>query len=204
MLVRSSVRILAGLLLALLPACQSGIQKDPAPPVQGALERLAELQPGDVAVAPVLDRTDGQRVPLDLFRSAFVESLIERRYSPLAPSYVDANWIEASFKGTPPPDALLVVTVTAWNPAHLFSNGQVSATAEVRLFEGGDTTGSLLWQSTVAHVVDLSEGRGTPPAGGTDWIPVAVRKFAQQALAALPMRDPRAVHAAPTPPSSAQ
>ena len=195
MLVRSSVRIAAGLLLAASLACHSTGTKEPAPPPQGALERLQELQPSDVAVAPVLDRTDGQRVPLDLFRRSFVESLIERRYSPLAPSYVDANWIEASFKGTPPPDALMVVSVTSWNPTHLFSNGKVSATAEVLLYEGGDTTGRLLWQTTLSHVVDLSEGRGTPPAGGTDWIPVAVRKFAQQALQSLPMRDPRAVHA---------
>ena len=195
MLVRHPVRIVAGLLLAILSACQTSRTKEEAPPVQGALERLAELQPSDVAVAPVLDRTDGQRVPLDLFRGAFVESLIERRYSPLSTSYVDANWIEASFKGTPPPDALLLVSVTAWDPTHLFSNGQVSATAEARLYEGGDSTGRLLWQTTLAHVVDLSDGRGHPPTGGTDWIPVAVRKFAQKALQALPMRDPRAVHA---------
>jgi hypothetical protein len=195
MLVRSSVRIVASLLIVLTAACQSTGREEPKPNARGALERLQELQPSDVAVAPVLDRTDGQRVPTDLFRRSFVESLIERRYSPLAPGYVDANWIEASFKGTPPPDALLVVSVTAWNPSHLFSNGKVSATAEVLLYEGGDTTGALLWQATLAHVVDLSDGRGTPPAGGTDWIPVAVRKFAQQALQSLPMRDPRAVHA---------
>lgn len=195
MLVRSSVRIVTGLLLALVSSCQTARSGEDAPPVQGALERLAELQPSDVAVAPVLDRTDGQRVPLDLFRGAFVETLIERRYSPLAPSYVDANWIEASFRGTPPPDALLFVSITAWDPSHLFSTGQVSATAEIRLHEGGDSTGQVLWQSTLTHVVDLSDGRNEPPTGGTDWIPLAVRKFAQKALQALPMRDPRAVHA---------
>ena len=69
------------------------------------------------------------------------------------------------------------------------------ATAEAMLYEGGDTTGRVLWRTTLAHVVDLSDGRGQPPTGGTDWIPVAVRKFAQKALQALPMRDPRAVHA---------
>jgi hypothetical protein len=198
MLVRSLARTVAGF-LALLAACQSTPSKGEQAPAQGAFERLAELQPSDVAVAPVLDRTDGQRVPLDLFRSAFVESLIERRYSPLAPGYVDANWIEASFRGTPPPDAVLIVSVSAWNPTHLFSTGQVSATAEVRLYEGSDSTGRLLWQTTKAHTVDLSDGRGHPPSGGTDWIPVAVRKFAQATLQALPMRDPRAVHAQKSP-----
>src|SRR5262245_26865893 len=108
MFARTMVRILAGALFALaLSAC--AVTPQPEETTQkGALERLRELQPSDVAVAPVRDETDAQRVPLDVFRTAFVDSLIERRYSPLAPSYVDANWVEASFRGTPPPDALLV------------------------------------------------------------------------------------------------
>jgi hypothetical protein len=196
MFVRSTLRILAGALLALSFQACAATSKSTEPPVQGALERLRELQPSDVAVAPVSDQTDGQRVPLDVFRGAFVESLIERLYSPLAPTYVDANWVEASFKGTPPPDALLVVAVKSWDPTHLFSNGKVTASADVVLYEGGDTTGRVLWQTTLAHEIDLGDGRGNPPSGGKDLIPVAVRKFAQKALQALPMRDPRVAHAA--------
>jgi hypothetical protein len=197
MFVRSTVRILSGALLALaLSACVSN-SKPAEPPVQGALERLRELQPTDVAVAPVSDQTDAQRVPLDVFRNAFVESLIERRYSPLAPTYVDANWVEASFKGTPPPDALMRIVVKAWDPSHLFSNGKVSATADVVLYEGGDTTGRVLWQSSLTQEIDLGDGRGNPPTGGKDLIPAAVRKFAQKALQALPMRDPQVAHGGP-------
>jgi hypothetical protein len=148
-------------------------------------------------VAPVRDQTDAQRVPLDVFRRAFVETLIERRYSPLAPDYVDANWVEASFRGTPPPDAVLVIAITAWDPSHLFSTGKVGAGADVTLFEGGDTTGRVLWRRTLKHEVDLGDGRGNPPAVGQDLIPRAVRRFAQEVLSALPMRDPVAAHAAP-------
>lgn len=171
-------------------ACQVTPEVEQGPPVRGALDRLSVLQPTDVAVAQVRDQTRGQRVPLDLFRSAFVETLIERRYSPLAPSYVDSNMVEATFKGTPPPDGLLVVSVTAWDPTHLFSTGKVAAAADVVLFEGGDTTGRVLWQLTLDHEVDLGDGRGNPPPSGQDLIPVAVRQFAQKALQALPMRDP--------------
>jgi hypothetical protein len=192
------VRILAAVLVLSLsvPACNATPKdkEEDGTSVRGALARLGELQPTDVAVAPVRDQTDGQRVPLDVFRTAFVETLIERRYSPLAPDYVDANWIEASFRGTPPPDALLVIAVTAWDPSHLFSTGRVAARADVALYEGGDTTGRVLWQRTLQHEVDLGDGRGKPPPAGQDLIPKAVRKFAQEVLSELPMRDPVAAH----------
>jgi hypothetical protein len=191
MFVRTQVRILAGaLLLSLASACHStGIDADTAP-VRGALDRLSALQPVDVAVAPVRDQTNAQRVPLDVFRSAFVHSLIERRYSPLAPSYVDANWVEASFRGTPPPDVLMVVAVTGWDPTHLYSTGKVSVSADIVLFEGADTTGQVLWQRALDEDVDMGDGRGNPPPPGEDLIPQAVRRFSQLALQQLPMRDP--------------
>lgn len=197
MFARSTARTLASVLLVSLAAgaCKATGKEEDSPAVRGAISRLRELQPTDVAVAPVRDQTDSQRVPLEVFRTAFVETLIERRYSPLAPDYVDANWVEASFKGTPPPDGLLVIAVTAWDPGHLFSTGKVSATADVTLYEGGDTTGKVLWQVNLQHDVDLSDGRGRPPAAGQDLIPRAVRLFAQKALQQLPMRDPVAAHA---------
>lgn len=196
MFARSTVRILGSVLLLALTgiACNTTSKKDAAPGVRGALTRLSELQPTDVAVAPIRDQTDPQRVPLAVFRDAFVQALIERRYSPLAPDYVDQNWVEASFKGTPPPDALLVVAITAWDPTHLFSTGRVAATAEIVLYEGGDTTGPVLWQLTLQHEVDLGDGRGNPPGAGEDLIPEAVRQFARKALQELPMRDPVAAH----------
>jgi hypothetical protein len=197
MLARSTVRILGRVLFVALSTLACNATREDgaeAPAVRGALARLQELQPTDVAVAPIRDQTDAQRVPLDLFRSAFAETLLERRYSPLAPDYVDANWVEASFRGTPPPDALLTVSVSAWDPSHLFSTGRVAATAEIVLYEGSDTTGRVLWQRTLRHEVDLGDGRGNPPTAGQDWIPKAVRLFAREALSELPMRDPVAAH----------
>jgi hypothetical protein len=190
MFARTSARILACLALVVAGACTTTTPTDEEPDFRGAIERLNELQPVDVAVAPVRDQTGSQRVPLDVFRTAFIETMIERRYTPLAPTYVDANWVESSFKGTPPPDALLVVAVTKWDPSRLYSTGRVEATADVVLFEGGDTTGRVLWQRTFADEVDLGDGRGNPPGAGTDLIPKAVRTFAQHALSVLPMRDP--------------
>jgi len=197
MLVSSSLRIPGRvvLVISLLAAgCRtSGKEDDPAP--RGALDRLQAMQPSDIAVAPIRDQTNAQRVPLEVFRNAFIETLVERRYSPLAPAYVDANWVNASFKGTPPPDALLVVAVTSWDHSHLFSTGKVEASADITLFEGGDTTGKVLWQLSFQNSVDLGDGRGNPPGAGEDLVPKAVREFAKRALQSLPLRDPAAAHA---------
>jgi len=199
MFARIPVRIL-GLALAcgLVSCAGSGPKPDEEPVVRGATQRLAELQPTDVAVAPIRDQTDGQRVPLDIFRDAFIETLVARHYSPLAPAYVDANWVEASFRGTPPPDALLMVAITSWDPAHMYSTGKVDVSADVGLFQGGDTTGEVLWQVSIARSVDLGQN-GRPPAPGQDLIPKAVRLFAQEALKALPVRDPVAARKVATP-----
>lgn len=195
MFARIPARLLSLTTLVLVTACTTaGPRLGEEDRDEREFERLVALQPSDIAVAPIRDRTSTQRVPLDLFRSAFVDTLIERRYSPLAPSYVDANWIEASFKGTPPPDALLVVSVTSWDASHLYSTGIVQVAADVALFQGGDTTGSVLWQRSERRDVDLGDGRGNPPAPGEDLIPRAVRTFAQQTLKELPARDPVAAH----------
>ena len=198
MVARSTARILASVVLVWcsLVSCSSAPPKtDKLPAARGAVDRLKELQPTDLAVAAIRDQTNAQRVPLELFRSAFIETLVERRYSPLAPSYVDANWVAASFKGTPAPDGVMVVAVTAWDPSHLYSTGKVEVSADVVLFEGADTTGKVLWQQTLEREVDLGDGHGNPPPAGQDLIPKAVRLFAQLALSSLPMRDPVAAHA---------
>lgn len=165
---------------------------------EGASERLAELQPAEIAVAPIRDQTDAQRVPSEVLRTAFGESLVERRYSPLSNRYVDANWVEASFRGTPQPEALLVVAVTAWNPNHLYSTGRVTLSADLTLFEGGDTTGHVLWQRSYAGQVDMGPTPGKAPAPGEDMIPKAVRQLTRLALETLPIRDPEAAHATDT------
>jgi hypothetical protein len=202
MLRRHTVRKVFGFLLLALAgsACgttYSSVAEEEPQGISGASERLGELQPAEIAVAPIRDQTDAQRVPLAVVRTAFVESLLERRYSPLSTHYVDANWMEASFKGTPLPDAVLVIAVTAWNPNHLYSTGKVELTADVSLFEGGDTTGHVLWQRSYKGDVDMGPAPGKPPAPGQDLLPRAVRKLAQDALSALPMRDPVAAHATP-------
>ena len=162
--------------------------------VHGSLAALRANPPADIAVAPVRNQTGRDDVPLELFRQAVAETLVERLYSPLALDYVDGNWVDSSFRGTPAPDALLVVAITAWDPSHLYSSGIVKAAGDLILFEGGDTTGTALWALSIERSLDLGDGRGAPPAPSERLIPEATRRFAREALALLPERDAVAAH----------
>ncbi len=199
---RSIVRtsLLGFCLLLGLPGCES-TQFGPTREVRGDLELLARRQPADVAVAPVRDQTGKDSVPRNLMRAAFEEALVDRMYSPLAAKYVDQNWMEASFRGTPLPDALLLVVIENYDPSRLYSSGQVEIGGEVVLFEGADTTGAVLWSTTLREEVDLSEGRRGPPTPSATLIPEAIRRFAALAMSRLPERDPVA---AQEPPSGAE
>lgn len=158
--------------------------------VRGDLERLRRRHPADIAVAPVRDLTGVDTVPRELMRTAFEEALVDRMYSPLSADYVDANWVEASFRGTPSPDALLMVVIDGYDASGLYSSGVVEITGEVVLYEGADTTGHVLWSASLDEAIDLGQGRRGPPTPSETHIPEAVRRFARTAMETLPARDP--------------
>ena len=156
---------------------------------------LAQLQPGDIVVAPVRNQTDSERVPLDELRAGLSNAIIGRMYNPLDTAYVDKNWVESSFKGSPAPDGVLYMAVTKWDSSHLYSNGQVSMQAELLLFAGSSTTGEALWGIQVENTVDLSDGKGNPPAPSPLLLAEASELLAKLAVTTLPKRDPVAAHA---------
>jgi len=188
-----SLASLALLLAGSLGACAAPVRKAEATP-SGSLELLEALQPGDIVVAPVRNQTGSKRVPLDELRAGLSNAIIGRMYNPLDTAYVDKNWVESSFKGSPAPDGLLVMAVTQWNVNHLYSTGKVSMQAELLLFAGGSTTGEALWGMQVNDTVDLSDGKGNPPAPSPLLMGEAAERLAVKALASLPMRDPVAAH----------
>lgn len=176
---------------AFLMACASTPR---GPTVFGDPERLAELQPGDIAVAPIRNEAGHGKLPWEELRGAFEVALLERLYSPLSSEYVDGNWVESAFRGTPAPDALLVVAMERWDTDRLYQDGIIEAGAQVLLFEGGDATGPLLWGMKVREDLDMRQGRSTPPGPSPRLIPEAAKAFARRALAGLPNRDPQAAH----------
>jgi hypothetical protein len=190
---RFTLPLALALALATASACAASNEEQDAG-VRGSPELLASLQPADVAIAPLRNQTGKESVPLDLLRGSIAEALVEQLYSPLDNEYVDGNWVESSFRGTPAPDALLVVAITIWDPTRLYSTGHVEAGAELLLFEGGSTTGAPLWGRTIRTTLVLGDKQGNPPGPGDHLIPRAAGMFAREALESLPERDPVAAH----------
>ena len=181
----------ASLALLLAGACAA---TDDAPEIFGAADVLYRLQPADIAVAPIQNQTGNPALPQGALREAFAKALLERLYSPLDLDYVDGNWVDASFGGTPAPDALLMVVFKRWDAGDLYQTGKIEAAAEFFLFEGGSTTGTLLWGRELVQTIDMQDGRGVPPGPSRGVVPEAARRFAREAMRVLPDRDPIAAH----------
>lgn len=154
-----------------------------------AAEGLAELQPADIAVAPIDNLTGLDLLPTDELRQALAQGLIERLYSPLSIEFVDRHWVNASFQGADAPDATLFVTVTGWNDGSLTSKGELAAGLELRLVEGPLETGRLLWGRRMERVVDVADSGSRPAGLRKNLFPRALDALVREALAELPERD---------------
>ncbi len=185
------------LAFALLASCQA--LNDGPTPVFGdrtemlAPDRLASVQPGDIAVLPVHNQTELEDLPVEALREAFHDGLVDRLYSPLDLAFVDAHWTESSFRGETPPDAVLVVSLNHWSTGALSGHGILEVGAELRLFQGGTSAGPLLWSAQIDREVRVITGH--PPYGPSEeLIARGIEEYARQALAVLPERDPLAAH----------
>jgi hypothetical protein len=184
----------AALALPLLFSCQglksSGVFGDRTE-LMGT-SRVEQLQPADIAVLVVRNQTEQEDLPVDVLRTALHDELVGRLYSPLDLDYVDGNWVESSFRGSVPPDAVLSVTITHWSTGDLMGYGILEIGADLRLFAGGSVSGTPLWAAQVDRKVQVITGN--PPFGPLEEL---ARKgtvdYAREALAVLPERDPLAV-----------
>ncbi len=153
---------------------------------------LDELQPADIALLPIRNQSANRSVPLEALRADFQNGLVERLYSPLDFAFVDAKEAAAPPGGAAAgPDATMVVAVTHWDPSRLTGSGVLAAAAEVRLYEGDGTHGPLIFGVALRRNIDL-DPRQVGGAMMRDRLPEAIRRFAQEALALLPERDPLA------------
>lgn len=179
----------AALLLILVGAChgpRAQVSNLTTPlPAQG----LTNRQPADIAVAPVRNQSDNDQVPVDLVREAIYEELAQRLYSPLDLGYVDGHWIESAFAGEAPPDAVLMISITDWSAARLYSSGILNVSAELRLFAGGSAEGDPLWGVAVNRTIELGDPNRRPLGPASEFLPRAVTLFAKEALNELPERD---------------
>jgi hypothetical protein len=161
--------------LALLAACQS------APPLQTQASfttnpTLAIRKPADIAVLAVEDGTPGRAAErhLEYMRRLLVEQLPVRRYSPLAPTAVDASLgsatpasgetvLSPSFlkrvAGKATEDAILVVRVDRWDERQLVIDKTCAFQLQAALVAND---GEILWNGTLAGVAKAG-GLGAAP-----------------------------------------
>ena len=178
------------------------------PPIEDSLIRSAELgrvNPASIAVLQVEDRTGGEFVQplLETMRDQLGASLINRRYSPLNPAYVDGRMrravqnastggrsnIEtdylASLAGQAGEDAILAVQVSHWDPAGLLVSSEVSFVAKVTLFGSADKI--VLWTGDIRGTV-VAGGRGAAPRDPAERARSAARELIKELLNRLPRR----------------
>ncbi|MEX1025350.1 MAG: hypothetical protein WD226_09755 [Planctomycetota bacterium] len=154
-----------------------------------AAEGLERLQPADIAVAPIENLTGVEGLPSEAVRAALAEALVQRLYTPLALDYVDAHWVDASFRGSAAPDATLLIKILGWNDSGLTSKGELAAEVELKLVEGGTADGRVLWGRRMQRVVDVASGGRRPAGLWRDLFPAAARALATEFMTELPERN---------------
>ena len=174
----STLRFLLGLALA-AGACVAPRPQDPVDstgflPASG----LDDLQPADIAVAPVdVVLLEGGDAPHEAVREALYDGLIDRLYSPLPLVWVDGGGER---------DATLVVRILQWDRSKLSYDGTITARAEARLTADGRS----LW------AVELTRRLNRATSGeAREDVALAelssAQNLAREILALLPERDPQ-------------
>lgn len=81
-----------------------------------ANSKIETASPVDVAVLPIVNATGSKKVPSKELREALEAGLVQRRYTPLATEFVDAQVTDAAFRpGSLREDATLQVTIGNWD-----------------------------------------------------------------------------------------
>lgn len=183
---RTRTVLLAATVL-LLGACQE-LPRHPGDRVQ-ILEQgdLTALNPADIAVAPVEYAVDGVRAPDRMLREVVAESLVKRRYSPLALDFVDSRVIDASYRyGTVGEEAVCQIVVHEWDE-RLWEDGRVlRVDVELRMVDPNDPTGRALWSARYPGQIDATpEESHVTESALYRW---AVAQVAAELAGALPAR----------------
>jgi hypothetical protein len=125
---------------------------------------LEELNPGDVAVAPVVVHMEGESqrhrdaVPQWGLRQAMQRALVRRRYSPLSLDFVDSAVVNASYSaGDVGEQAVCEILVHAWSERYWSTERQLDVDVEVRMVDPSAAAGSTpLWAARMDGMVGLN------------------------------------------------
>jgi len=149
---------------------------------------LADKNPRDVAIAPVLFVHEDTRAPEEALRRAFQKGLVLRRYSALALEQVDENLVEASYTpGRVNEDAVLEILVYSWNEREWDSRALLIVDLEARLIDPAGTSLDPLWAGRLEKRFQFTRQAETTPSGRTR-MQRACDAIATEILSVLPPR----------------
>jgi hypothetical protein len=125
---------------------------------------LSELNPSDVAVAPVIiymleaNQQLRDAVPVLGLRQAMQRALVRRRYSPLALDFVDSRVVDASYTaGSVGEQAMCEVIVHAWSERYWKTDRVLDVDVEVRMLDPMAEAESLpLWAGRMKGEVEVN------------------------------------------------
>ena len=183
------------LIAAALTVIGSSCHELPKQPGRGVVVlqegRLAELNPADVAVAPI-EVVAGVKAPLDRLRVAIAEGLPARQYTPLSLDFIDSRVVEATYSyGAGGEEAVCQVTVYAWDERYWDTGNSIEVDIELSLIDPSAPDGPTLWTGRLTRRIDVTEYQNTEIEAKL--YEVAIEQVAHELLSALPSRGTSAV-----------
>lgn len=150
--------------------------------------RLTEVNPGDVAVVPIL-LEDGVQMPSERLRAFIAKGLPARAYAALSLEYVDSRVMEATYRpGTVGADAVCQITVFRWDETYWDTGQYIDFDIELRMIDPA-SPGTPLWAGRLTDRVDVTEYNNSVIEAKL--YDKALELVAEELLAALPARQTR-------------
>ncbi len=153
--------------------------------------RLKQANPLEIVVLPVENQTGRSGLPLEALRKHLSAALVDRGYSPLALEYVDGRTSEAVYRpGSNDEEGLLKLVVTGWNDRYWRTHWRLIIDAELWLLDPlTPITADALFGGHVQRRLEMGEER-KEVVDEAALLDRALQRFADQALASLPARNP--------------
>ncbi len=153
--------------------------------------RLKQENPLEIVVLPVENQTGRGGLPLEALRKHLHAALVGRGYTPLALDYVDAKTSEAVYRpGSTGEEGLLKLVVTGWNDTYWRTHSRLIIDSELWLLEPKNpTTADALFGGHVQRRLEMGDER-KEVVDDAALLDRALSRFATEALASLPARNP--------------
>ncbi len=176
--------------LSLLGGCRSVPERTGANVQQIFRGDLENVRPLDIVVAPLLNESMSENVPVEKLRKAFHRGLVKRLYSPLGLEYVDSQVVEAAYRtGSLHEDAVLEVAVIEWDDSRWGSHNAIEVKIEARMVDASGRVDPGLWGARLGRKFALAKQLESFATEGA-MIDHICQQIAGELLHVMPARTP--------------